>query len=109
MFESPSSATTATIEAVRLELKRFQKHRRDASVRYHCSAIDTYLAARLVGRDDPWLRKTLASKVEKLAEAVRNAKFSSPIANDVESASSVTSVMIETSDVSFADTPAGVA
>jgi hypothetical protein len=46
--------------------------------------IDTYLAARLVGRDDPWLRKTLASKVQKLAEAVRNAKFSNPIANEVE-------------------------
>ena len=67
--------------------------------------IDTYLAARLVGRDDPWLRKTLASKVEKLAEAVRNAKISNPIANEVESASCATSVMIETSDASFADTP----
>ena len=74
MDESPSSAATAMIEAVRQELRYFQNQQRDPAVLLRCAAIDIYLAGALPGRDQPSLRKTLASKVEKLAEAIRNAK-----------------------------------
>jgi hypothetical protein len=103
MVESSSGAATAMIEAVRQELSHFQGQQRDPAVLLRCTAIDIYLAAALQGRDEPWLRKTLASKVEKFAEAVHNAKFSSPVANEVESAPRVTSVMIETLDPGFTD------
>jgi hypothetical protein len=101
MVESSSGAATAMIEAVRQELNHFQGQQRDPAVLLRCTAIDIYLATALQGRDEPRLRKTLASTVEKLAEAVRNAKFGSPVANEVESASrviSVMSVMIQTLD-----------
>jgi hypothetical protein len=109
MFESPSSATTAMIEAVRQELSHFQGKQRDPAVLLRCATIDVYLAGAARGRDDAWLLKTLASKVEKLAEAMRNAKLSSPAANEVESVPRVTSVMVETLDPSFADHPVGIA
>jgi hypothetical protein len=97
------------IEAIRQELSHFQGQQRDPAVLLRCAAIDVYLAGALQGRDEPWLRKTLASKVEKLAEALRNAKLSSPVANEVESRPHVASVMIEALDPSFADCPVGVA
>jgi len=108
MVESPSSAATATIQAVRQELCRFQSQQRDAAVLLRCAAIDVYLAGALQGRAEPWLRKTLASKVKKLAEALHNAHYSSQDENVVESRSHVTSVMIETLGTDFAD-PVGVA
>jgi len=86
------------IKAVRQELNHFQGKQRDPAVLLRRAAIDVYLAGALQGRDEPWLRQTLASKVEKLAEAVRNAKLSNPVANEVDTVPRVTSVMIETLD-----------
>jgi hypothetical protein len=82
---------------------------RDPAVLPRCAAVDVYLAEAARGGDDAWLLKALAGKIEKLAEAMRNAKLTSPVANEVESVPRVTSVMVETLDPSFADRPVGVA
>lgn len=85
MVESPNGRTTALIEAVRLELSRFQRQQRDAAVQFHCIAVDLNLVAALDGRDDPSFREILASNVEHLAEAVRSANIGIPVANQAES------------------------
>jgi len=85
MGETPNDADTATIEAVREELRRFQNRQFDAAVLFRCAAIDVYLAGGSEGREDPWLHRILASNVEKLAEALSEAKCSGPAANEVES------------------------
>ena len=86
MVESPNGTTTALIEAVRLELSRFQRQQRDAAVQFHCIAVDLNLVAALDGRDDdPSFREILASNVEHLAEAVRSANLGIPVANEAES------------------------
>jgi hypothetical protein len=103
MGETPNSAGTAMIKAVREELRRFQSRQFDAGVLFRCTAIDVYLAGGLEVRDDPWLNRILASNVEKLAKSLSEAKSSGPAANEVESRSHVTSVVIEKLDTDFAD------
>jgi hypothetical protein len=85
------------IEAVRRELSHFKRRQRDPAVLLRCADVDGYLARASQGRDEPWLREALASKAEKLAVAIRNAKLVSPAANDQ---SHITSVMIEISSQS---------
>ena len=85
MVESPSVTATALIQAVRLELSRFLHEQRDAAVQLHCIAVDLNLIAALDGRDDRSFRDILASNVEHLADAVRNANLGIPVANDVGS------------------------
>jgi hypothetical protein len=80
------------IEAVRRELSHFKRRQRDPAVLLRCADIDGYLARASQGQDEPWLREALASKAEKLAAAIRNAKFGNR--------SQVTSVMIEVSSQS---------
>jgi hypothetical protein len=92
MVESTNGAATAVIEAVRQELSHFTRRQRDPAVLLRCADIDGYLARASLGRNERWLREVLASKTEKLAAAVRNAKLVSPVADD---RSHVTSVMIE--------------
>jgi len=103
MDETPHSAGTAMIEAVREELRRFQSRQFDPAVLFRCAAIDVYLAGGLEGRDDPWLHRILASNVEKLAKSLSEAKASSRAANEVENPPHVTSVVIEKLDPDFAD------
>jgi hypothetical protein len=103
MSETPNGADTATIEAVREELRRFQSRQFDAGVLFRCAAIDVYLAGGLEGRGDPWLHSILAGNVEKLAKALSEAKSSRPAANEVESRLEVTSVVIEKLDPDFSD------
>jgi hypothetical protein len=102
MGETPNSADTAMIEAVREELRRFQSRQFDAGVLFRCAAIDVYLAGGLQGRDDPWLHRMLASNVEKLGKALSEANSSSPAANEVENRPHVRSVVIEKLDPDFA-------
>jgi len=79
MDESPTGATAAKIQAVRLELDRFQRQQRDAAVQFHCIAIDLNLAAALDGRNDPSFREILAANIANLADAVRNARHGAPV------------------------------
>ena len=108
MVETTNSATTVMIEAVREELGRFQSQQRDPAVVFRCAAINVYLTGALKGPNDPWLRRILVRDVEMLALAVRNAHFSSPVANEHDRPH-VTSVMIGTLDPSFADAAKSVA
>jgi len=103
MDETPNSAGTAMIEAVREELRRFQSRQFDPAVLFRCAAIDVYLAGGLDGRDDPWLHRILASNVEKLAKSLSAAKAGSRAANEVENLPHVISVVIEKLDPDFAD------
>ena len=75
MVKSAGHATKKEIEAIQLELRRFQNQQSDAAVQFHCIAIDTNLAAALDGQDNSTFREILASNVERLADAVRGARF----------------------------------
>jgi hypothetical protein len=75
MIEPTGRATKKEIEAIQLELRRFQNQQSDAAVQFHCIAIDTNLAAALDGQNDPTFCEILASNVERLADAVRGARF----------------------------------
>jgi hypothetical protein len=92
MVESSSGAPTTTIEAVRQELSHFQGKQSDAAVKLRCAAVDVYLAGGLKSGDDPWLRKILASNVEKLDKAVRNSRLNNPDTNESENHPRVASV-----------------
>ena len=82
MVELPKGAPTAKIQALRLELRRFQDQQCDAAVQFHCIAIDLNLAAALDGRNDPSLRQILATNVENLADAVRSASLGISVARE---------------------------
>jgi hypothetical protein len=75
MAESSSGATKTEIEAIQLELRRFQNQQSDAAVQFHCIAIDTNLATALDRQNDSSFREILASNVERLADAVRGARI----------------------------------
>jgi hypothetical protein len=75
MVESTGRAMKKEIEAIQLELRRFQNQQSDAAVQFHCIAIDTNLAAALDGQNDPTFCEILASNVERLADAVRGTRF----------------------------------
>ncbi len=75
MVESTGRATKKEIEAIQLELRRFQNQQSDAAVQFHCIAIDTNLTAALDGQNDPTFCEILASNVERLADAVRGARL----------------------------------
>jgi hypothetical protein len=75
MVESTGRATKKEIEAIQLELHRFQNQQSDVAVQFHCIAIETNLAAALDGQNDSTFREILASNVERLADAVRGARF----------------------------------
>ena len=94
MVESSNSAPTAIIEAVRQELSHFQGKQCDAAVKLRCAAVDVYLAGGLKSGDDPWLRKILASNVEKLDKAVRNARLNNPDTNESDNHPRVASVKL---------------
>jgi hypothetical protein len=79
MVESAGGATKKEIEAIQLELRRFQNQQSDAAVQFHCIAIDTNLAAALDGQNDSMFREILASNVERLADAVRGARIREPV------------------------------
>jgi hypothetical protein len=79
MDESPTGATVAKIQAVRLELGRFQRQQRDAAVQFHCIAVDLNLAAAIDGRNDPSFREILAANVANLYDAVRGARLAVPV------------------------------
>ena len=79
MVESTDRATKKEIEAIQLELRRFQKQQSDAAVQFHCIAIDTNLAAALDGQNDFTFREILASNVERLVDAVRGARIREPV------------------------------
>jgi hypothetical protein len=81
MVESIGGATKKEIEAIQLELRRFQNQQSDAAVQFHCIAIDTNLAAALDGQDDSTFREILASNVERLADAIRTAHLSETVAD----------------------------
>ena len=82
MVELPKGAPTAKIQALRLELRRFQDQQCDPAVQFHCIAIDLNLAAALDGRNDPSLRQILATNVENLADAVHSASFGISVAKE---------------------------
>jgi hypothetical protein len=69
------SSGNKEIEAIQLELRRFQNRQSDAAIQFHCIAIDTNLAAALDGQNDPTFREILASNVQQLADAVRGARI----------------------------------
>jgi hypothetical protein len=71
----PEGIAAKEINAVRLELRRFQNHQSDAAVQFHCIAIETNLAAALEGQNDASFREILASNVEHLAEAIRTERL----------------------------------
>ena len=81
MVESIGGATKKEIEAIQLELRRFQNQQSDAAVQFHCIAVDTNLAAALDGQDDSTFREILASNVERLADAIRTAHLSATVAD----------------------------
>ncbi len=79
MIDSLRDGTTKEIQAVRLELRRFQNQKRDAAVQFYCIAVDQNLAAALDGSNDPSFREILASNVENLAAAIRSAHLDGPV------------------------------
>jgi hypothetical protein len=82
MAELPKDVPIAKIEAVRLELRRFQDQQCDAAVQFHCIAIDLNLTAALEGRNDPSLRQILATNIGNLADAVRSASLGISVARE---------------------------
>jgi len=82
MVESSSGAPTTIIEAIRQELNHFRGQHSDAAVKLRCAAVDVYLAGGLQSGDNPWLRKILASNVEELDKAVRNARLENSLTNE---------------------------
>jgi hypothetical protein len=87
MVESLSGVPTSIIEAIRQELSHFQGQHSDAAVKLRCAAVDVYLAGGLESGDNPWLRKILASNVEELDKAVRNARLENPYTNESDNRS----------------------
>jgi hypothetical protein len=87
MVESSSGVPTSIIEAVRQELSHFQGQHSDAAVKLRRAAVDVYLAGGLESGDNPWLRKILASNVEELDKAVRNARLENPYTNESDNRS----------------------
>lgn len=87
MVELLSGVPTSIIEAVRQELSPFQGQHSDAAVKLRCAAVDVYLAGGLESGDNPWLHKILASNVEELDKAVRNARLENPYTNESDNRS----------------------
>jgi hypothetical protein len=68
-----AALSTAEIRALRLKLQLFASQQTDQTVRSQCLAVDTRLVEALEG-DDPILRQILANSVERLEEALHQAR-----------------------------------
>jgi hypothetical protein len=68
----PNPLIIAEIQALRLQFQHFASQQQNPAVQFHCLAVESNLAEALE-RDDPMLRQVLASSVEQLERALRDA------------------------------------